>query len=314
MFRAAFMKIYEIDSVIIDVMFKARRSDGLSLLVEAKGMKLDNFDGSIWVARPVALLGNRWKEFGMGPFKVNPLENISPESSPKLSNFFVNNGSMESLNTDLALCHICERTIPALLFENHNMICTNVHRAEMELIVIQESLYNIRSQLLKQDGFLRDELQMELLETENDPEILKDQKLYIDCLNRLSLLSHSMLDKLGLIMNLSEKETNAAKHRIQMGELEPIESLVSWDMPQHIAFFPSSDLELRTEGMQMVKNQLAAIGNNLWTIACAFRSSLPGLKLKLEFLRDSTHFFHLAVLQEENVKFEIGLKAGRASY
>lgn len=309
-FQTALEKLFEMDDIFIEVLFKARRSGGLAILMEAKGMRLDGSDGSVWIARPVALLGRQWKDFAADENEESTSQNISPDCSPKLSNCLVLGESNDSLNADLALCHICDRTIPAVLFENHNVVCTNAHRAEMEIIVIQDSLESIRTQLLLQDTFLKDEVQMELLEKENDPDILKDQKLYINCLNTLSRLSRYMMDKVDSLMLLAIQEIDAAKRRVYKEELEPIDELVEWVMPQHAEFFPSLDLQFRTEGMKIVKDQLMAMGNNLWTIACAFGASIPGFKIKLEFLRDSTHFYQLAFLQEENLKFEIGLKTG----
>lgn len=298
------------DDIFVEVLFKARRADNLAILMEAKGLRLEGFDGSVWVARPVALLGKQWKEFGTEETELQTIQNGSPESSPKLSSCFILGESNESLNSDLALCHICDRTIPAILFENHNAICTNAHRAEMEIIVIQDSLETIRTQLLKQNEFLKEELQMELLEKENDPDILKDQRCYIESLNTLSTLSRYMMEKVDSLLILAESEANVAKSRAYQQALDPIDDLIDWAMPLQSDFFPSNELQFCTEGMTIVRDQLIAMGNNLWTIACAFGASIPDLKMKLEFLRDSTQRYQLALMQEENMKFEIGLKSG----
>lgn len=309
-FQTALQKLFELDDIFIEVLFKARRLDNLVILMEAKGMRLEGFDGSLWVARPVALLGKQWKEFGTEETEIQSIQCRSLESSPKLSSCLVLGESNESLNSDLALCHICDRTIPAILFENHNVVCTNAHRAEMEIIVIQDSLETIRTQILKQDEFLKDEVQMELLEKENDPDILKDQKHYIHSLNSLSSLSRYMMEKVDSLLMLAEREINAAKSRVYQENLEPVNTLIDWAMPQRSDFSPVNDLPFCTEGMKKVRDQLLAMGNNLWTIACAFGASIPDLKIKLEFLRDSTRHYQLAFMQEENMKFEIGLKTG----
>ena len=151
---------------------------------------------------------------------------------------------------------------------------------------------------------------MELLEKENDPEILNEQKRYIESLNNLSRISQSMMEKVDSRLKIIGKEISIAKSRGDTEELDSIEKLVDWDMPQNTDFFVSTEVQFNSENMKMVKDQLFAIGNNLWTIACAFRASLPELKTKIRFLRDSAHFFQMAFLQEENLKFEIGLKSG----
>jgi hypothetical protein len=180
----------------------------------------------------------------------------------------------------------------------------------MEIIVIQDSLESIRTQLVTQDTFLKDEVQMELLETENDPEVLQDQKLYIDCLKKLSILSRQMMEKLDSLLLLTVQEMETAKQRVYDEGIESINESVDWIMPQHADFFPSTNLQFSTEGMKIAKDQLLVMGNNFWTIACAFGASIPSFKIKLEFLRDSTHFYQLAFMQEENLKFKIGLNAG----
>ncbi len=56
MFDAALKKLYQVDNITIDLSFKARRQDGLGLLMEAKGMRALDHTGSVWISRPVALL------------------------------------------------------------------------------------------------------------------------------------------------------------------------------------------------------------------------------------------------------------------
>lgn len=304
-FQTAVQKLFEMDNVFIEVIFKARRSDGLAILMEATGMRLDGTDGSVWIAKPVALLGRQWKDYGDEERKRPSGQSVSTDGSPELSKCLFLGGSNESLNADLALCHICDRTIPAILFENHNVVCTNAHRAEMEIIVIQDSLENIRTELVNQDSFLQEEVQMELLEKENDPLFLSDQKLYIDCLTKLSKLSRYMMDKVDSLLLLTVQEIEIAKQGVYKQELKGVNEVVDWTMPQHGSFFPSSEIQFCTKGMELCKEQLLSMGNNLWTIACAFGASIPSFKKKLEFLRDSTHFYQLALMQEENLKFEI---------
>lgn len=48
--------------------------------------------------------------------------------------------SLEQVSIDLILCHICERSIPALLFERHSELCVEVHRAEMEISLTNDEI------------------------------------------------------------------------------------------------------------------------------------------------------------------------------
>jgi hypothetical protein len=310
MFDAALKKLYQVDNITIDLSFKARRQDGLGLLTEAKGMRALDHTGSVWISRPVALLGNKWKGFNtVEEEKETPVLQESPESLGCLDL----GDSNESINTDLALCHICERTIPALLFENHNTLCTNVHRAEMDLSVIQESIDNIRTQLVKQNQFLNDELRFETIDKEVDPQGLQEQRIYITCLKGLASTVGSILEKLDFVREFNEREIGFAKRRLDNSsgyEEGSLENVISWEIPPASYFFPAQDIEFKAKAMQSVKVELEAIGQSLSVLATEFEGAIGGLVNRIQVLRQASQLYQQDFLQEENVKIEIGLKTG----
>ena len=305
MFDTALKKLYQVDNITIDVSFKARRQDGLGLLMEAKGIRALDHTGSVWVSRPIALLGKKWKDF-------NSEEKDKDLSVPKESPECLGD-SNESINTDLVLCHICERTIPALLFEDHNSLCSNVHRAELDLSVIQESLDNIRNQLVKQNQFLNDELRYETIDKEVDPQGLQEQRIYIACLKSLASTAGSILEKLDFVREFNEREIDFAKRRLENSngsEKGALEISIFWECPPVSYFFPARDIEFKAQVMQTVKGELEAIGQSLSVLASEFEGVLAGLVDRIQILRQSTQLYQQAFLQEENVKIEIGLKTG----
>lgn len=58
--------------------------------------------------------------------------------------------STEIPSFDLALCAVCERTIPAFLFERHSTICVELHNVERKLTDVDEELLSIKEGILGQ--------------------------------------------------------------------------------------------------------------------------------------------------------------------
>ncbi|KAJ3087142.1 rim15, signal transduction response regulator, partial [Quaeritorhiza haematococci] len=112
----------------------------------------------------------------------SPSVNIEPPSPSKscpdhhdtdLGDVKTDDESSSSLNEsdsvrpstrDLVLCHICERSIPAVLFEEHSEACSEVHRAEMDVYLTNEELKEHRSQAVEQCKIL--EMEMESVKGE----------------------------------------------------------------------------------------------------------------------------------------------------
>ncbi|KAH6601160.1 hypothetical protein BASA50_001839 [Batrachochytrium salamandrivorans] len=61
-------------------------------------------------------------------------------------------------NVNLALCNICERSIPAIIFEEHAELCTVVHRTEMEVVLANDQLKNFRAQCTEKVHLLEEEI------------------------------------------------------------------------------------------------------------------------------------------------------------
>ena len=108
--------------------------------------------------------------------------------------------------TDLALCNICERSIPAIVFEEHTEICTDVHRTELDIALANDQLKNYRSQCYEKVGLLEDEIRDEKKDIANDatinspnscntPTRIDDQtrKSYLAYLNSLAQHGKSIL-------------------------------------------------------------------------------------------------------------------------
>jgi PAS domain-containing protein len=45
------------------------------------------------------------------------------------------------------LCHICEQHVSPIIFEQHSSLCVEVHRAEMEVQLVNDTLYELKKQI-----------------------------------------------------------------------------------------------------------------------------------------------------------------------
>ncbi|KAI8826995.1 uncharacterized protein EV422DRAFT_490988 [Fimicolochytrium jonesii] len=182
-FKEATAMLEEDEKTTVEITYRARRKDGRWLEMEGKGMV--NFDrvtgakrSTIWVTRPIALLGEEWDDVAVSddmddtersgsalsaliespsvptaPFTVEP-------PTPQIEEPGLNLPSM-----DLVLCNICERSIPAILFEEHSESCSQVHRIEMDIVLLNDELRDAREQCSER---IRD-LEAELKEKGDEP-------------------------------------------------------------------------------------------------------------------------------------------------
>ncbi|TPX71930.1 hypothetical protein SpCBS45565_g00911 [Spizellomyces sp. 'palustris'] len=217
-FKDATAMLQQDEKAAIEITYRARRKDGRWLEMEGKGMV--NFDrttgqkrSTIWVTRPVALLGEEWDDVadssedgeedpqspvgiqiasidtdhsGPGRFQSSPVSSPSvtvEPPTPLSSNNMLN--ALPSL--DLVLCNICERSVPAVLFEEHTESCSEVHRIEMDLMLVNDELRDAKTQCLERIRVLE-------LEMTGDGDDECEGRLYEEYAKRLLGITHSVLN------------------------------------------------------------------------------------------------------------------------
>ncbi|KAJ3073992.1 hypothetical protein HDU98_000153 [Podochytrium sp. JEL0797] len=151
---------------------------------------------TVWLIKPIRLIGESWDnifdsvdddfditdfygnnsdeendadvdEFvsadGMSPvaksYTEEPTDDVSLEDSQmRVSESGDSSGSSNSrLKTDLVLCRICERPIPALHFEAHHPSCLEVHQLENDIQLANESLEVRKTECQGKIAMLTDE-------------------------------------------------------------------------------------------------------------------------------------------------------------
>ncbi|KAG2176702.1 hypothetical protein INT44_007366 [Umbelopsis vinacea] len=140
------------------------------------------------------------------------------------------------LNLPPALCRICEKWVVTAFFEQHSELCVEIHRAEMDCLMCDDSSRELRQHV--QDMF--DDLSEEVSKTLAQP-----TKKAVDGLAKKSLSSDS----------LSEQQISDGKNR----------SLLDVD-----------DLEQAMDPMDMKKNNLEVYKELLETLDVALSISIPG--------------------------------------
>ena len=297
MIHSACEKLLNQSVQILLISFKGIRMDGRGLLMEGQGIKALDFDGTIWLFKPIALVGSLWKSFDSisVPTQMNPTESDSPYQDIQYNMMGESN---ESLNVDLVLCHICERTIPALIFENHNSTCLDVHRSELDLIAAQDTLNNIILQLQKQIQFLKEEMALERNDVETDPIEAQEQKQYIHCLAKLCLLCENLDLEIKSILELIANEIKYAQDRslnVQSKELQSIEALNSLIDISNDEFYPGKDSQFIV--LSSVQEELYSISEAVWTLACQYNLVKEHIKDKIDASRQATQVYLEAYLQ-----------------
>jgi PAS domain-containing protein len=129
----------------VQIQFWCKRLDGRTVKMEGKGLIKREDDSSIWIIRPLKV--------SRGVDSPNLLPAVIPE---------IKTDKTEIPNIDLALCSICENSVPALMFKIHTEACLKIHRTEMDLVL------------------LNDEIKKEILKCENNDVILKSEIKTVD--------------------------------------------------------------------------------------------------------------------------------------
>ena len=118
---------------------------------------------------------------------------------------------------NLVLCHICERTVPVILFEQHSEICAEVNRTEMDIHLTDEELVNAKNQFNERINFIDQEIIREknmTIQLLNNAMPLDDyqkqeQKSYINYLLKLKNIAQQYIDYIdrGLDLPIEEYST-----------------------------------------------------------------------------------------------------------
>ncbi|KAK0546010.1 rim15, signal transduction response regulator [Tilletia horrida] len=108
--------------------------------MEGKGMLMQDRETRqsthvMWVFKPTAL--PELEEDLQGDGAVKGAKQLDDKAAARVA-------SAATISVEPLLCRICEREIPTWFFESHSEICNEIHRLEMEIAEINESLAELR--------------------------------------------------------------------------------------------------------------------------------------------------------------------------
>ncbi|KAI9205400.1 uncharacterized protein BJ171DRAFT_423179 [Polychytrium aggregatum] len=293
-----------------EIQFKARRADGRMLQMEGKGMILyergtDLKKSAIWIVRPTGLLGDEWNDIHSSdsedydnyiPYDTDSdyAESAPEAESPKA---VVSPKPADLPDSSLlVLCHICERSVPAPLFEEHTSICSEVHRVEMDTVLLNDQIKDLKSECANQKKALlseKEKAQADLAELEKTSprrSVLErsDHYSYISFLFRLIQHLTDMTD--AIERSLSVPMPNA---------LDPAE--------------PSPPLPTEADATETQANEPENANSGAAAVN-ARRQSVEVLTTRkrdnIEKMKSDSARYRESVEREEQMKFELGVEAG----
>jgi hypothetical protein len=243
----------------IQLIFTAKRLDERQLKMEGKGIVKRGAKGeivsSVWIIRP---------------FKVS-----RGVDSPNMVPAFLGIPKVESdiiPNVDLALCNICERSVPAIAFKSHSDICLKIHKTEMDLVLLNDQIKDEIQKCSNLESIITDEI--EVLEKESSKNNLNCAKH----LNKLKIYCAEILQVLNGLKNINIPESNQSKNYAEV--------LLSWECPSQIEFI--------IEGGPIVAYEddgLKELGMDLYSTAKVCQELVWRKKILIDRIRiESTEF------------------------
>lgn len=244
----------------VEIEYIAKRKDKKRLKMEAKGMLAKGC--VLWVTRPVT---------------GELLSDAEGEVVPTV--------------TDLILCHICERSIPAIFFQQHNELCSIVHRAEMEVGNVNDELKAARKSLLERNVLL--EREMENFSGNQGREDGVDDVVVYAYLTKLLGMGRDIVAAVNRALDSVLKDSDSPPQ--------------VWKCPAEHLFYPPRLEETVSEGWPgstLVDAALSEIGSGIYNIGMLVESLLEARNTTAEaYMKNSVRYNELTI-QEEKLKQE----------
>jgi PAS domain-containing protein len=271
----------------LEICFTAKRSDGRSIKIEGKGViELDinqSIKNIVWIMRPVKV------SRGLD----------SPSIIPRALGDSFYSPPETIQNIDLALCNICERSVPAMYFATHTEICLRVHKTEMDLVLLNDEIKNQKSSCEEKIALLVEEITtVEKEVQELDPSIEVPLK-YLNYLKQLNENGNSIL----LVLN----QLKSIKLR-RLEEISPTDLGVS----RKIDLFACPTEEQfvwQPDGKTIVDDGVIAIAMSLYAIGKATQEFIDQKHSLIGKLQNEALEYQDCLQTEQVLLFEIGVQA-----
>jgi hypothetical protein len=195
-------------------------------------------------------------------------------------------------NIDLALCQVCERSIPAIMFSSHIDICLQIHEIEMGISLCRDELQNHKLSLIEKSNLLKEEYDLELEDSGDGRAYLK----YLHYLDQTALKLAKFLEEIALlpIPKWDDGIDYAYADEVDYSKLELA-------LPAESEFFPQN----LPEG---VNEAVLEIAGDIFSISIAISSILQRMASDLVSLKPKIPIYRAEAFNEDELKIKIGLQ------
>ncbi|KAJ3303460.1 hypothetical protein HDV03_003828 [Kappamyces sp. JEL0829] len=277
----------------VNICIDANRSDGRSIKIECHG--LANFDAEsnqiltvVWVLRPVKL--------------------SRTDESPLISMALPSLGENDMIpNVDMALCNICDRSVPAIHFSNHSQACLKVHKTEMDLILLNDEIRSHKSSCDDRVELLREEIGAVRSEADDASKTTEEKEYrakYLAYLQKLSALAAGITRCLDALIAIRiPKQDDLVSQEEELA--------ITWKCPEQCEFLPPFQDRSQssiTDSSFVLDDGVSSMGLSLYEIGkhvqdCTDQKLAHVKKMKLELV-DYLECLHT----EEMLIMEIGIQ------
>lgn len=199
---------------------------------------------------------------------------------------------------DLALCQVCERSIPAIMFSSHHELCLQIHSTEMQLLLSKDDLKNHKQTLTEKWHLVKDEYKAEISERGDNEDIT--EKVYLKYLIFLDELILKLINCIDDIISITIPKWEDG---IDYEDADSLDlSKLNFIPPEETDFFPT---ELPTDG---VDNAVLEIAMVLSEISLSISSLARKMSLDISSLKSLIINYRIESYNEEYLKMEIGMQ------
>ena len=286
----------------INIYFKARKNGGDVIEMEGQGVPLQlNFEKSqsvCWVIRPRI---HSLPPLSPAERPMDPGTNILKlEEEPKDIDNKSTSSSEENAN-DFALCHICERTVPIMQFEEHSELCVEIHHIEADLAQCNDVLKAMEEELKYKLQIVEEEALANMNDTRLSVHLLTVRDLVLVKLTELSdIISLKVNDtKLDFSICTTKRDGNMdlLRKRLKLFTVPAEETFVIDEKP----IFDQQSLDADT---------ICGLGLGIYSLLCDVQSQI---RLKDELLtkcEETAERYNSCLVREEDAKVRIGIETG----
>ena len=269
----------------VEIIMEAKKADGSSIRIDCNGLanfdeKSDEITNVVWLLRPRV---------------VNAVDSVMMNDLEPLPNL------------DMALCNICDKTIPAIHFSIHTDLCLKVHKSEMSLVLMMDEIKNLKQTCDERNNEIS-ALKIQLENGLNDPEMVarlpQVEKLLVFLSNLYNLGSdiRSCIDQL-LSIKIPKAETIDYAYELAF-------EAILWRCQDQSAFM--LERGILDDTLEMSETVMS-LGLGLYMVAKSLEDCISQKRCHSINLRDQLVLYLECLEEEQMLTIQIGIQTAVAN-